>query len=157
MPFRINHLPKHRAWLERHLADVRGDGAYRLARKVEVTLREGNRADRLRGVDRFGRPLAALRSERKGFYGGATGTPLDPFDESSDCVKGFFARLSKNGIGWIVKVGIASEKAHIFVFHALGKVKGAPRRDILGVAPGTKAAVRKVFAAWASGLFSGRR
>ncbi len=151
--FTINHLPKHRQWLERHLAEVQGPGAGRLARAVEKTLIEGNRQDRLRGVDRFGRPLAALRAERKGKYAGAIGKPLDPFDESSDCVAGFFARLAKNQNGWILKLGIASEKAYIFVFHALGTVRGAPRRDILGVTPRTKAAVRAVFRDWARGLF----
>ena len=154
--FKIQHLPRHKEWLARHLAEVQGDGAYRLARKVEETLVEGNRTDRLRGVDRLGKPLEPLRSKRKGRYAGATGTPLDPFDEASTAIRGFFARLSKNQKGWIFKVGVEGEHAHVLVYHATGTVRGAPKRDILGVTPKTRSAIQKVFKDWAAGLFRSR-
>ncbi len=40
---------------------------------------DGNRQGLLAGTDKMGKPLARLKSTRKGKYKGATGPPLVPF------------------------------------------------------------------------------
>lgn len=66
-----------------------------LAADLTKVIIEGNRRDRLAGVDKNGVPLVALMSVRRGKYSGATGPPLAPFRERSRVITNFFAKIAR--------------------------------------------------------------
>lgn len=154
MSYRVHHSGDLTNWLNDRLQAVRGPGSKRFADNVSMKLKSGNQVDRLRGVDRFGRPLYPVLP-RTGYYRGETGPPLAPHGMNSDCVRGYFAEVRRTSIGWVCTAGIRSAKAAIFVYHALGRGRYGlvPVRDILGTTPKTQGYVRASFREHADGMF----
>lgn len=95
------------AKLQQYLSMMQGPGARTLAQNIAQAIRDGNRDDRLRGVNRYGRPLVPLKSARKGKYEGAGGPPLAPFGDRSRVVTHFRATVgySSNAKGFQVTAG----------------------------------------------------
>ena len=91
-----------------------------LARDISKALYEGNRYDRFREVDRFGKPLIPWRV-RRGKYKGALGPTLIPHGTGSDAIRGFFVQRTDLSDGWRLTAGIRSTKEYIYGFHAEGK------------------------------------
>lgn len=150
--FKVQHTPRHLKRLNAITAEMGGRGSNKLAARIEKALIEGNRRDRLRGVDRRGRAMPSVK-RRTGKYKGKTGPPLVPSGASSRAVTGYYARVTRR-FGFFgdftVKAGIYAEKAYIFPFHALGRGRWGrvPVRDILGTTPMTYAAIRSLFREW---------
>lgn len=154
MAFEIYHKPTALKAIQKRLDQVSGPGSGRLARNIQYILVEGNREDRLRGVDSRGRPLVPWRV-RVGRYAGRTGPTLAPRGTASDVIAGYFARIFNQGQGWRIRCGIKSPKAYIFAFHAEGKsgrwgggVTGI-RRSVLGTTPWVRSLVLNEFKTFA--------
>jgi hypothetical protein len=136
----------------------------RAADEVAQVLREGNRIDRLRGIDADGRPLVPV-GERFGAYAGAGGPPLAPWFDASGSIQSFFADVAPSRNGWTITAGFRGPIAQILRWHAEGKsgvghpitrggvivgFRGIPGRvsgiyrDIFGVSDRTLSSVREV-------------
>lgn len=100
---------------------------------VEEVLIKGNRRARLAGIDRFGRRLDPRQKPRRD---GARGSVMVPHHTRSRLIKNFFARVTISWRGWRVDAGWTD--APWVVFHAEGRVIGAPMRDVMGVDPQTQ-------------------
>lgn len=155
MGYTLHYRPQHVQRINEHLQAISGPGAQRFGRAVVKALTDGNRDDRLRGVDRRGQPLTPLKSERKGRYSGATGKPLVPFGELSRAISQFFARVARTAAGWRLTAGFEGEGAEILGHHAAGAGHN-PVRDVFGVSPKTWSAVRTLFSDFAAGVFRQR-
>lgn len=135
--------------LDAKMAELKGRGAKITADKIAQAVEDGNRRDRLAGVDRFGRRLTSLRSPRKGEYRGKTGPPLAPSGASSRVVTNFRADARRRGGQWRIIagwVGILSDRGVPFLgFHLVGAGRN-PIRDIAGISPRTWVDLRKVVA-----------
>jgi hypothetical protein len=129
---RIEHQHRPSAALARHLAIARGQGSGALMAKLAAAVTEDNREARLRGVDRYGRPLAPLRTPRKGRYKGATGPPLAPFRESSDVVARFRVATSITADGGRLRAGW--QGVSYLGYHLAGAGHN-PVRDVAGITP----------------------
>lgn len=129
------------------------------AREVADVVVEGNRIDRLAGIDASGRPLPSVKV-RIGRYSGASGPPLVPFGQASAAIAQFYANPVATRDGFTVVAGFRGNKAQILRYHAEGRsgsgrpiVKGGKlvgfrgikgrvtgvRRDVFGVSPRTRA------------------
>lgn len=155
MGFTLHYRPRHLERINRQLEAISGPGSGRFADACEAALKRGNRDDRLRGVDRRGRPLVPLKSGRKGRYAGAKGPPLAPFGEASRSISQFFVRVTRRRAGWTMTAGFSGEGAEILGFHATGSGPN-PVRDVFGVSPATHATLRKLFREFAAGAFRPR-
>lgn len=159
MGFTLNYRPQHTARINEHLAALSGPGAQRFGQAVAKALTDGNRDDRLRGVDRRGRALTPLKSPRKGQYAGATGPPLAPFGEQSRSIALFFARITRKASGWTLSAGfsgaISRGGAEVLGHHAAGAGR-LPVRDVFGVSPKTWSTVLGLFRDFAQGVFRAR-
>lgn len=134
------------------------------ARDVAQLIVEGNRIDRLLGIDPSGQPLRPTQV-RVGRYEGASGPPLAPFGEASASIAAFYARSQTSVFGWTVTAGFNGPMGQILKYHAEGKAglghpitragqlvgfKGIPgrvtgiRRDVMGVSRRTMEEVRYV-------------
>jgi hypothetical protein len=147
---KIYHLSKHAARINELLAGVRGEGSGRLADAIERTLKEGNRDDRLRGVDRLGRALAPRKHPRPD---GANGPALAPHGAASRSVTTYFARVTRKRDGWSLAAGF--DGPFWLALHAQGRGRYGPVavRDLLGTAPMVLNRVKALFRDWAAGLF----
>lgn len=137
-----------------------GPGLTRIAaREVADVVWEGNRIDRLAGIDARGTPLPRVRV-RVGRYEGATGPALAPFGESSAAITQFYSNpVSVGRDGFTVAAGYRGDKAVILRYHAEGRsgsgrpvvvdgktvgfrgIKGKVtgiRRNVFGVSPRTR-------------------
>jgi hypothetical protein len=137
--------------LNDRLATIRGTGAQRFAQTIAKDVTDGNRDDRLRGVDGYGRPMPPRKKPRRD---GANGDVMAPHGTASQTITRFFTKVSNSLNGWTMKVGW--KDCPWIVYHAQGRVKGAPIRDIMHVSPKTWAVVRKHFREWKLGLFNQR-
>lgn len=147
-----------------------------LARQCEAILTEGNRIDRLRGMDRTGKALRPWRW-RVGRYERATGPALAPFGELSRAISSFFAEATKAAGGWTLTAGFRGKGVEFLGYHAAGKSgKGVPIRhdgkvvgfrgvrgrstgivrDVFGVSPGTYRSLQDEFKAFARDTFARR-
>jgi hypothetical protein len=148
----VQYYGRHRRNLDTLIAEAPAMNR-RTAEDVAQLLVEGNRIDRLRGIDPDGKPLQPVRV-RVGAYAGATGPPLAPFGEASSSIAAFYARHTTSRDGWTVTAGFQGPMAPILKYHAEGKsgtghpitvggklvgfkgIKGATtgiRRDVFGV------------------------
>ena len=128
------------------------------AREVADVVREGNRIDRLRGIDATGARLKPVRA-RVGRYEGASGPPMVPFGEASAAIAAFYAVPVSTRDGYTITAGFRGPKAIILKYHAEGRsgygrpiVKGGQlvgfrgvkgrvtgiRRDVFGLSPRTR-------------------
>jgi hypothetical protein len=153
--FTLHYRPQHAARINEHLQAISGPGAQRFGQAVSKALTEGNRDDRLRGVDRRGRTLKELKWPRKGKYAGATGPPLAPFGEASRSIALYFARVTRRAAGWTLTAGFSGPGAEILGHHAAGAPPN-PVRDVFGVTPRTWAVVLGLFKDFAAGVFRAR-
>ena len=131
---------------------VRGRGAKTLADGIAKQVREGNRRDRLAGVDRYGISIASyapLKGPRKGEYKGKTGPILAPSRTKSRIIANFFAFASRRGGKWTIFAGwanVLSKKGVPFLpFHDSGTAT-LPRRAHFGLSPQTWAIIRPMIA-----------
>jgi hypothetical protein len=155
MMFTLNYRPQHAQRINEHLAAISGPGAQRFGQALSKALTEGNREDRLRGVDRRGRPLQPLKTQRKGKYAGATGPPLAPFGERSRSIALYFARIARKSSGWTLTAGFSGAGAEVLGHHAAG-ARPNPVRDVFGVSPRTWSTVLDLFRDFAAGAFRTR-
>ncbi len=116
------------------------------AEAVQILV-EGNRIDRLAGLDARGRPLRPVKY-RVGRYEGASGPPLAPFRESSWSVRGFFAEWRGN----VLAAFFRGEGIEFLAYHAAGKsgkgrpvVKDGKIVGFRGIKGATTGIVRDVF------------
>lgn len=172
----VQYRARHAQVLEDLLNAQRGNSR-ELARSCQQILWEGNRADRLRGVDRTGKRLVPWRWRLKK-YKGARGPTLAPFGEASRAISGFFADARKAAGGWTVTAGFRGPGVEILGYHAEGKsgkgkllhdkktgepyfvgVKGRTTgivRDVFGVSPATYRDLRDEFRRMAGDTFARR-
>lgn len=159
----IAHEGRHQIALETLIASAPAMSRA-AAKEVAELIREGNRIDRLRGVNPDGQSLrpVTVRIRR---YEGASGPPLAPFGESSRSITQFYAREQSSDFGWTVTAGYRGNIARILRWHAEGRsgsgkpivkdgklvgfrgVKGRVsgiRRDALGVGMKTREEIRYV-------------
>lgn len=159
MPVIVQWPASATARLDARLEVIKGRGSESFMDQAEALIKQGNADDRLRGVDRYGRPLVPLKSARKGRYKGATGPPLAPFGSSSRVVSRFVTRRGRRGGDRFVEAGwsdVLSKQGRPFLqFHIRGS-SPMPRRDIAGLSPQTWARIRDAFRRWASGAFRRR-
>lgn len=155
MPFKLYYRPQHLQRVNEHLQAISGPGAQRFGEACARAITEGNRDDRLRGVDRRGRAMTPLKSERTGRYAGATGPPLAPFGERSRSIALFFARITRKAAGWTLTAGFSGEGAEVLGHHAAGAGPN-PVRDVFGVSPKTWSIVLGLFKDFAAGIFRQR-
>ena len=88
----VFYTPKALKSLDRKLEFIAGSGSRKLARDIAAAVVLGNEHDRLRGLDRYGRPQPAVKA-RKGRYKGSTGPPLAPSRSASRVVANFDAKV----------------------------------------------------------------
>ena len=136
--------------LDAKMAELRGRGAKIAADKIAKAIEDGNRRDRLAGLDRYGRPLAKLRSKRTGKYAGASGPPLAPFGAASRVVTRFQAAARRTWtFGWRITAGwrdVTSASGIPFLpFHNEGRGR-LPVRAIFGISPSMYAGIRPAIA-----------
>lgn len=115
----VEYYGRHRQNLETLIAENPAMNR-QTARDVAELIREGNRLDRLAGVDADGKPLQPVKV-RIGPYEGATGPPLAPFGEASSSIQSFYARHTTSLDGWTVTAGFQGPMAPILRYHADGK------------------------------------
>jgi hypothetical protein len=155
VPLKVETSFSRSAALERHLATAKGRGAAGLMAQLSTAVTEDNRAARLRGVDRYGVPLAPLRSERKGKYKGKTGPPLAPSGAASRVVTHFRVQTSRTAAGWVLLAGwddvVSARGVPFLPFHLQGKGRN-PVRNIGGITPqGWRSAILPIFHAFTRG------
>lgn len=162
--------------LNGYLNRLRGEGAADCARDVAAIVRAGNRRARLGGIDKDGRSLTPLKSERTGKYRGASGPPLAPFGERSRIIANFYAiPRSAPGGGWEITAGwrnvlsdpprgrglsgflrrtisraTGSGRVPFLAYHFAG-TPPMPRRDCAGIDPTTRAEVEARWRLWYQG------
>jgi hypothetical protein len=129
---RLEHVHRPSAALARHLAIATGRGSGAFMQRLATAVTDDNREARLRGVDRLGRPLAPLRSARKGKYRGATGPPLAPFGASSQVVTRFKVATSITSNGGRLRAGW--DGPPYLGYHFVGAGHN-PVRDLAGITP----------------------
>lgn len=130
--------------LDAKMAFIKGRGAQILSEKIAEAVAEGNAYDRTNGRDKDGRPIAPLRSPRKGALKGATGPPLAPQGAASRVVRNFRSEARRRGGQWRITAGwqgVTSRAGVPFLpFHDMGAGR-LPRRPIFGVSPRTRARI----------------
>jgi hypothetical protein len=136
--------------LEAKLNYLKGSGLRSLADSIAKELIEGNRTDRLSGVDSSGRPQTPVKP-RKGRYKLGIGPPLAPFGAMSRVVSRFRAAVKGSPGSFEVVAGwqdvVSARGVPFLPFHEYGvrhrnaaaKAKAAPR----GIFGRIKAGVRK--------------
>lgn len=139
----VYFTPKAGQKLASKLDWLKGPGLKALADRVTVLLIEGNRRDRLSGVDWHGRPQTPVKP-RRGKYKNAMGPPLAPFGAQSRVVKNFRAAVKGSPGRFEVIAGwenVVSKSGVPFLpFHEHGatgggkgsKGKAAPKRGFFG-------------------------
>lgn len=139
----IEYRPVHQARIAA-LVDEIGRTDDRFLADVQRMLVDGNTRDRLRGVDRTGRPLRPHK-KRTGFYAGASGPTMAPFRRGSRSIATFFADRR----GSTVVAGFRGRGVEILAYHAAGKAGTGKKgqvtgivRDVMGVSPQTVQAIR---------------
>lgn len=139
----IEYRPVHQDRIKALITEI-GRVDDRFLASVQETLIEGNRRDRLEGVDRTGRPLIPWKV-RRGKYAGRKGPTLAPFGRNSRSVTTFYADRR----GTTITAGFRGNRVEILAYHAAGKAgtgrKGQVTgivRDIMGVSPRTINAIR---------------
>lgn len=150
---RVRYDPKAAARIRKQIDYVQGPGTQRLAESIASALVEGNRHDRVSGLDADGAPLSPLRSRRKGEYAGKSGQPLAPSGASSRVVANFRATVRRQGKGWRILAGwvgvVSSRGVHFLRSHDRGSGR-LPRRHIFGASPRTMERIRKLVRDWKS-------
>lgn len=134
--------------LRRHLfaleAMCGGRPLDRLRKDVADAVEVGHRDTLLAGLDGRGRPLAVLKSKRKGKYRGATGPPTAPFGVLSRAILNFRTRWKRDGPThwelvrfwtgpWWLICHITGAKRTT----AKGNPWVLPQRDFSGISPAT--------------------
>jgi hypothetical protein len=135
--------------LQKKLENMTGRGSTRAVEDMRLAAVTGNRRDRLEAHDRYGRRLPPRKHPRSD---GARGPVMVPHSTGSRAISGFFARKTRRRSGWEIVCGWNG--AHWLVFHKLGTVRGAPRRDLMGFSPRTHARMRAIFRAWVAGEYN---
>lgn len=142
----LQHRPAHLARLNQILDAGRRLGPAWKAEARQIVV-EGNEIDRLRGVDKNGKPLKRWRW-RVGRYEGKTGPTLAANGMLATAIRTFFAEWRGNKM----VAGFRGEGVEILAYHATGKSgKGRPiERDgkvvgFRGVRGRTTGIVRDVF------------
>lgn len=111
----IEYRPAHQARIAA-LVDEIGRTDDRFLTDVQRMLVDGNTRDRLRGVDRTGRPLIP-HGPRRGKYAGLRGPTLAPHGTASRAVKSFYADRRGNTI----VAGFRGPGVEILAYHAAGR------------------------------------
>jgi hypothetical protein len=162
--------------LNGYLSRLRGEGARECARDIAAIVRAGNRRARLAGTDKDGRPMAPLRSARKGKYRGASGPPLAPFGDKSRIIANFYAEESvsagggfeiragwrnvlsdpprgRGARGWINrKISRVTGRGRVpFLAYHFAGTPPMPKRDAAGIDPKTRAEVEARWRLWYRG------
>jgi hypothetical protein len=111
---------------------------------------------RVRGLDRHGKPLAALAERTIKYRRSAMGPadpkapPLTPAHDLSRTRSFLKRQQTEAGIWfwWKRHPRAKGSWGKIVWFHAMGMVKGAPARDVMGFSPPELAAIRARMARW---------
>lgn len=172
----VEYRRAHQARLQELLNAGGGSRSRAFAAQVEQVLIEGNRIDRLRGVDRTGEPLEPWK-HRVGQYEDAPGPTLAPFGESSRSITSHYTDVRHTSNGWTLSAGFRGPGVEILAYHAAGKagcgvpierdgkiigfrgIKGCTTgimRDIFGVSPATRRDIITLFREHAKNTFRAR-
>lgn len=132
--------------LNAKIAFFNGAGSRKLAVDMATALELGNEHDRLRGLDRYGRPMKPVKT-RKGRYKGAAGPPLAPFGVASRSINRFRAAIKGSRPPYTIIGGwqdVVSDKGFPFLpVHDKGSAKrGIPARPLFGISPNTWVLIR---------------
>lgn len=157
----IKYTPAHLKRLDAITAAAKANSRA-LREEVRQVIWEGNRLDRLQGVDARGKKLPRVKP-RTGRYAGATGEPMVPFNEASRAIAAFYTDDRVQGEGFIVSAGFRGPGVEILAYHAEGRAgtgrKGQVTgivRDVFGVSERTRKAVIEVFREHARMTFAGK-
>lgn len=136
---RLDDLAPAAAW---RTADAR-------TRRAFLGFARARASDRLkgqvgRGIGRDGKKLRRVRPASR--PDGATGPPLDPHREKSRTIK--WLRSSPAATRRGITLWWSHGWGKILGYHGDGLVKGAPVRDVRGLAPKEESALRSECAAW---------
>lgn len=178
MPFTVYFTNAAERRVQQHFDLLRGKGSDELAARLSQAIVDGNRRDRLAGVDRNGVPLVPLLSKRRGRYKGATGPPLAPFRERSRVITKFECRISRKwgfgnfqlSAGWRDVLSDPPKGGSVFArfvrrvsrgkggipflpFHFEGSGR-LPKRDLAGISPKTEAELAEIVRSHVRGRLS---
>jgi hypothetical protein len=122
--------------------------------RMEEQLRKSNQDALSRGLDKSGVPMKPVKNPNDPRRGG-TGKPLNPKGPGSRSVTKFYVGHFMRSGDFTLKAAWAGEIGQILKWHAEGKVRGAPVRDILGIRPGTRLAIKDIADNYMRSVFRG--